>query len=358
MKKSKSLTLSTQLFLLTLGLLAFGLIMIYSASVTEALKDFGNKFHFIKLQLQWSGVGIILMLLLSRFNIKAFKSLAPVILAIGLFLLLLVAIPGIGTKIQGARRWLVLPGFTFQPSELFKLIFVIYLSSWLTSRQVTALQFVAIIGFVAGLILLQPDMGTAIVVTLTALGMYYLNDYPLREIFTISLVGIVLGAILTISSPYRASRLQTFLNPTSDPLGSSYHIRQVLLALGSGGIFGVGIGKSRQKYQYLPESTTDSIFAVVGEELGFLGAAALIAAFMYLIYLGFKIAKKTKNPFEKSLAGGITTWLGIQVVLNLTSMVALTPLTGVPLPLISYGGSALVSMLAGIGILLNISRRI
>lgn len=357
MKKSKSLSLSTQLFLLILGLLGFGLIMIYSASVAEALKDFGDKFHYIKLQFKWAAVGLTLMLFLSRIKIKTLESLAPLILAFGILLLLLVAIPGIGTKIQGARRWLILPGFTLQPSELFKLIFVIYLSSWLNSRKVAVMQFVAIIGFVAGLVLLQPDMGTTIVITLTAVGMYYLSDYPLKNILSIGLGGLVVGFILIISSPYRASRLRTFLDPASDPLGSSYHIRQILLALGSGGIFGVGIGKSRQKYQYLPESTTDSIFAVVGEELGFLGAAALISAFMYLIYLGFKIATNARTPFEKSLAGGITTWLGIQIVLNLTSMVALTPLTGVPLPFISYGGSALVSMLAGIGILLNISRR-
>lgn len=357
MKKSRTPSLYTQVLLITTLLLAFGLLMIYSASVAEALREFQDKFYFIKLQLKWAFVGLISMFLISRINLKHLNKLAPVIMIVGTLLLLLVAIPGIGTKVQGARRWLVLPGFQLQPSEIFKLIMIIYLSSWLNSKKVTPIQFAILISVIAGLILLQPDMGTTIVILATSMGMYYLCNYPIKNILAISAVGLVLGSALIVLSPYRASRLQTFLNPATDTLGTSYHIRQILLALGSGGIFGVGIGKSRQKYQYLPESSTDSIFAVVGEELGFLGAISLIGVLLYLIYLGFKIATSAKQPFQKTLAGGITTWFAIQVTLNLASMVAITPLTGIPLPLISYGGSALISMLAGIGILLNIARR-
>lgn len=356
MKPKKPHSLAFQLTFLTLALLGFGLLMIYSASVSEALKDFGDKFYFARLQFKWALVGLVGLIFFSKINLKTLRSIAPALMLGGFILLVLVAIPGVGTKVQGARRWLVLLGFNFQPSELIKIIEVIYLSSWLNSKKVTLGQFIAFLALLAGLILLQPDMGTTIVVSLIAVSMYFLAEYPIQNILVLIASGLIGGLGLILTSPYRASRLQTFLNPATDPLGSSYHIRQILLALGSGGLMGVGIGKSRQKHEYLPESTTDSIFAVVGEELGFIGAIIVIGVLLYLIYLGFKIAAESKDVFQKTLAGGITTWFAIQVILNLTSMVALTPLTGVPLPLISYGGSALITMLAGIGILINIAR--
>lgn len=354
MKKSSSI--SFQIFAITLSLLAFGLLMIYSASVAEALSDFGDKFYFTFLQLKWGILGLVGLVISSRIDLKLLRKSAPYLMIGGLILLLLVAIPGIGTEIQGARRWLSLPGFNLQPSELFKLIEVIYLASWLNSRKITMTQFLAFIGVVAGLILLQPDMGTTIVVSMVAISVYFLSGYPVQNILAILSVGGVAGLLLILFSPYRALRLQTFINPAQDPLGSSYHIRQILLALGSGGIMGLGIGKSRQKHEYLPESTTDSIFAIIGEELGFIGAVALIIALFYLIYLGFKVALNAKDSFHRTLAGGITAWFAIQVVLNLASMVALIPLTGIPLPLVSYGGSALISMLAGIGLVINVAR--
>ena len=238
---------------MTLILLGFGLIMIYSASVAEGARDFGNKWHFVLLQLKWAGAGLIAMMVMSYIPPKVWEKFAPALLLLGLFLLLLVVIPGIGTKVQGARRWLVLPGITLQPSELIKLIEVIYLSSWLHSRKITLAQFGFFVSLMAGLIMLQPDMGTTLVV--------------------------VLGSIMIIAEPYRLDRVKTFIDPLQDTQGSSYHIRQVLLSLGSGGISGLGIGRSRQKYAYLPEATTDSIFAVVGEELGFAGGIVLILAF-------------------------------------------------------------------------------
>ena len=354
-KKSKT-SLSTQLFSLTLLLLVFGLIMIYSASVSEAIRVFGDKFYFVKQQLKWATLGVFGMLFFSRVQLKTLKSMAPSFLIFGLFLLLLVAIPGIGTKVQGARRWLVLPFFTLQPSELMKFIEILYLSTFLTVKKVPFLQFLFFIGVISFLVLLQPDMGTTLVLVASAIAVYFLAGYPFKDIAILSAVGAFALLILIVLSPYRASRLKTFLNPMNDPLGSSYHIRQILLAFGSGGLSGVGIGKSRQKHDYLPESTTDSIFAVIGEELGFIGAVIVIGMFLYFIYLGFQVASRARDKFSSTLAGGITAWFAIQVVLNLTSMVALTPLTGIPLPLISYGGSALITMLSGIGVLLNIAR--
>ncbi len=354
--KNSNTSLTTQLFSLTLLLLLFGLIMIYSASVSEALRVFGDKFYFVKQQLKWSVLGLLSLLTLSRLSLKTIKGFAPSFFLFFLFLLILVAIPGIGTKVQGARRWLVLPFFTLQPSELMKLIQILYLSAFLTSKKASFFQFLTLISFIAFLVLLQPDMGTTLVLVSSAIAVYFLAGYPLKDIIILSTIGVFATTLLVVLSPYRASRLKTFLNPMNDPLGSGYHVRQILLALGSGGISGVGIGRSRQKHDYLPEATTDSIFAVIGEELGFVGAVSIIALFLYFIYLGFQIASRTRDRFSSTLAGGITTWFAIQVVLNLTSMVALTPLTGIPLPLISYGGSALITMLSGIGILLNIAR--
>lgn len=348
--------LFTQILLLTLFLLGFGLIMIYSASVAEALKDFGTKWYFVLLQIKWALVGVVMMLVASRVPVKTWERLAPLILVGGLFLLLLVIIPGIGTKVQGARRWLVLPFMTLQPSELIKLVEVIYLSSWLAKNKVTIPQFLAFLGVTGGLIMLQPDMGTAIVVTLIAIVMYFISGQSVHNLMIIGAVGILLGGLFIAFEPYRLARLTTFLDPGKDPLGSSYHIRQVILGLGSGGISGLGIGRSRQKYEYLPESTTDSIFAVVGEELGFVGGVALIGVFVYLLSLIFKIATSARAGFASNLAAGIGTWIAVQVLLNLAAMVALTPLTGVPLPLVSYGGSALIMVLTGIGVALSVAR--
>ena len=351
-----SLSLSTRIVSMTIILLGFGLIMIYSASVAEGARDFGSKWHFVLLQLKWASVGLVGMIIASLIPPKLWEKLAPLMLLVGLFLLLLVIIPGIGTKVQGARRWLVLPGIVLQPAELIKFIEIIYLSSWLHSRKITLPQFGFFVALVAGLIMLQPDMGTTLVVTLLAVTMYFLSGYPIKHLLSIGGVGLVLGTIMIIAEPYRLSRVKTFIDPLHDTQGSSYHIRQVLISLGSGGISGLGIGRSRQKYAYLPEATTDSIFAVVGEELGFIGGITLILAFLYYLSLIFKVAAGEHDKFSSSMVAGVGAWIGLQVCLNLAAMVALTPLTGVPLPLVSYGGSALITMLGGVGLVLSVAR--
>lgn len=355
--KKIHVSLVARLFLMTLILLGFGLIMIYSASVAEAAASFGNKWHFVLLQLKWAGFGIVAMLAMSVIPPKIWEKLAPFFLVAGLCLLLIVIIPGIGTKVQGARRWLVLPGMTLQPAELIKFIEVLYLSSWLNAKKITLFQFGIFLATIAGLIMLQPDMGTTLVVSLLAASLYFLAGYPLRHFFLIGGIGITLGVGLILIEPYRLDRVKTFLDPLHDPQGTSYHMRQVLLSLGSGGPTGLGIGRSRQKYAYLPEATTDSIFAVVGEELGFVGGILLIGAFLYYLSLIFKIASAEHDKFTSTLVGGVGAWIGLQVCLNLAAMVALIPLTGVPLPLVSYGGSSLITMLAGVGLVLSVARR-
>ena len=341
---------------MTIALLGFGLIMIYSASVAEAARDFGNKWYFVELQLKWALAGLLAMLVASRIPTKVWQRLAPLLMIGGIMLLLVVLVPGVGSRVQGARRWIALPGATIQPAELIKFIEVVYLSSWLSRRKVTFLQFGFFVATVAVLIMLEPDMGTMLVATSLAIVVYFMNGYPVKQLLVLGALGAVAVLGLILIEPYRMARLTTFLHPEADTQGSSYHIHQVLLALGSGGISGVGIGRSRQKYQYLPEATTDSIFAVVGEELGFVGNCLLIGAFLYFLSLIFKVGASARSEFAGSLASGIGAWFGIQVFLNLAAMVAFAPLTGVPLPLVSYGGSSLVTMLMGIGVVLAVAR--
>lgn len=341
---------------LVLGLTAFGLIMVGNVSVVEAYRDFGDKLYYLRLQAQWVGLGFLAFLVASFFDYRRLKLLALPLLIFTLICLVLVLIPALGVSILGARRWLEIGPIRFQPAELAKLTFVLYLSSFFTNKK-SALPFLIILGLMVMLIMLEPDLGTTVVLCATSLAVYFASGAPLWQIGLIGLAGMAGGAGLIFLSAYRRERLATFLNPTSDPLGASYHIRQILIALGSGGLFGVGLGQSRQKYEYLPAVTTDSIFAVIAEELGFIGSVAILLLFLFLIWRGFKIASRAPDDFGKLLAVGITSWVGFQALVNLGAMVAIIPLTGVPLPFISYGGSSLVLVLTGMGILINISRQ-
>ncbi len=343
------------LMLLVVGLTLFGLLMVYNASIAEALRDFQDKYYYLKYQAGWAVLGLLLMFCLSFINYRIWGKLAPLMFLVNLILLVLVLIPGIGVEIKGARRWLDFGFSLFQPSELMKLNFSLYLSIWLVEKRPLS-QFLLLLFLVLGLIILEPDMGTAVVVVAIGFLIYFVSGASLTKLMPLGLMGFLLGIGMILISPYRKQRLLTFLDPAQDPLGSSYHIRQVLIALGSGGMFGLGLGQSRQKYEYLPEATTDSIFAIIAEEIGFLGAFALIVCLFFIVYKGFQIAKQAPDIFGKLLAAGISTWIAFQALVNLGAMVALIPLTGMPLPFISYGGSSLVLILTGMGILLNISK--
>ena len=335
----------------------FGLLMVYDSSVAIALRDFSNQYYFLREQVKWLAVGLAVFGFFSLVDYHQWARFAVPALVLTLVFLATVFIPGIGVEALGARRWVNLGLFIFQPAELAKLTLTIYLSAWFASREVgRTAAFLVLLAMVIGLVVLEPDLGTAAVILGTALVLYFTSGAPVWQFgLLIPAVAAALGA-LALASPYRFRRVATFLNPESDPLGASYQIRQVLLALGSGGLFGIGIGKSRQKYEYLPEANTDSIFAIIAEEIGFIGATAVIVLFLFLIWRGFRIAKRAPDSFGRMLATGIASWIGIQTAVNLAANVALIPLTGVPLPLISYGGSSLVVTLAGLGILLNISR--
>lgn len=341
----------------TIFLLLFGLLMIYNSSPITSERDFGDPTRLARLQLMWAVGGIFFSLIIYKVNYKFWEKLAPLILLCATVLLLIVFIPGVGLKIYGAQRWIGIGRlFAIQPSEFVKLGYIIYLAAFL-SKKVKLMPFVYITAFLVGVLILQRDLGTAIIISLTGLLIYFLSGAPLKHFLLILPTGILSIIVFIFSSDYRRERFLTFLNPGNDTQGSAYHINQILIALGSGGWFGVGLGQSRQKYGYIPEVTTDSIFAVISNEFGFIGSLLFIGFLFFIVFRAFRISANTQDKFGQLLSAGIGIWLGIQVFVNLAGMVALLPLTGVPLPLISYGGSSLLSILFSIAILLNISKQ-
>lgn len=338
-----------------LGLTFIGLVAVADASAPQALNVFGDKYYFIRQQLIWAGVGMAALFISLKINYKFWAKVATPFFIFSLILLILVLIPGIGVKVLGARRWLSLGGFYFQPSELVKLSLAFFLAKLVVTKPASFKYFLPLL-LVAVLIMFEPDLGTTLVISLMAMVQIFVSGINLGYFVLVLLTGALATFGLVMISPYRKERLLTFLAQTRDPLGKDYHIRQILLALGSGGIFGVGLGQSRQKFLFLPEAATDSIFAVIAEEIGFAGAVILISIFGFFIYRCLKIARNAPDNFSRILAVGLTTWLGGQTILNLGSNLALVPLTGIPLPFISYGGSSLVMVLSACGILLNISK--
>lgn len=336
----------------------FGILMVYNASSVSAFREFHDKHHFLKEQALWVIVGMLLLTITSFIDYHFWHKMALPILLVSIILLALVFVPGVGVTFLGARRWVDARITTFQPAELAKLSFVIYLSAWFSRREQGRLwAFLLLFALLVGLIILEPDMGTAIILATSSLVLYFLSGAPAIQFITLVPVVTIIGGFLIIHEPYRLARVLTFLNIDKDPLGASYHIRQALIALGTGGLTGAGLGQSLQKYSYLPESTTDSIFAIIAEELGFIGALIVILVLLFIVLRGVKVAVAAKDQFGKLLGLGIVSFLAIQILINLAALVALIPLTGVPLPFISYGGSSLIVSLASVGILLNISKK-
>ena len=354
----------TLLLLGMAALLALGLVMVLSSSAITAGVYVHDPFYYFKRQLLWVAVGTVAFGVCLRIDYWHWQRWAPWILAATLLLLVAVLIPGIGRSTNGSRRWLGVGSAVFQPSELAKLTMVVFVAAWLVGRGTerirrfsrTTLPVLGMVGGVAALILMEPDLGTAASLVGTALVMLYAVGVPPSQFTAIFGITIPVLAGAIFSSTYRRERFLAFLNPQANPLGQGYHILQALYALGSGGIFGVGLGQSRQKYFYLPEPYTDTIFAVLGEELGLLGGILVLALFGLVIWRGFRIAANAPDLFGTMLAAGITAMLAIQAIVNLGVVTGMLPVTGIPLPLISYGGSSLVFTMAGIGMLANISR--
>jgi cell division protein FtsW len=343
------------LFYLTLVLTFLGLLAVTDASAPQALHFFNDKFYFAKQQIMWAGIGIVVMLFVSKIHFSLWEKLAIPLFLFSLISLIVVLIPAFGTRLLGARRWIFAGPFSFQPSELVKLTIALYLAKVATGKK-SFISYFLPVALVAGLIMLQPDLGTAVVVVALSFSQIFVSGLSLVYFLLAGGAGIIISFLLIITSEYRRARLLTFLSQSQDPLRESYHIRQVLLALGSGGLFGVGLGQSREKFLFLPEAASDSIFAIIAEEVGFFGSLAIILLFALFIWRGLRIAALAPDKFSSILALGLTSWIGFQAFFNLASMVVLTPLTGVPLPFFSYGGSSLVMILSGVGILLNISQ--
>jgi len=345
------------LFIYIVVLSILGIIAVADASAPQALEVFGDSFYFVKQQIVWTLIGFAGMFVVSFIDYKIWKKLAPVIFIVSLALLLVVFIPGVGSKVLGARRWVNLGFFGFQPSEVAKISLAIFIA-WLASYDYPFKYYIATVGLVAFLIMLQPDLGTTIVIIGIAVVQMFISGLPIIYMIGFGLLGAGGGSLLVLLSDYRRQRLMTFLESSTDPLGTSYHIRQILIALGSGGLLGVGLGQSRQKHLFLPETATDSVFAVIAEEIGFVGAAFLIILLFLFVFRTIKISSKSPDKFGLVLGGGLAAWLGGQIFLNVASMVALVPLTGIPLPFFSYGGSSQLMILISVGILLNISRHV
>lgn len=349
---------------LTLGLLAFGLLMLSSASSIISLQRFDNGHYYFLRQLMFGAVpGLVLMYILSRVDYHIWQKFSPLLILIGIGLLVAVLIPGIGLKVGGARRWVDFGAFLFQPAEFVKLAMIFYLASWYDKRGEKLDDFyygflpsLAIVGIVSGLIILEPDMGTMLVLVAIAATMFFIGGVKKRYLAYTGAAGVFILWIMVQAAPYRANRFFAYFNPQADAQGVSYQINQALLAIGSGGMWGLGFGNSQQKHNYLPEPIGDSIFAIISEELGFVRVSLVLLAFILFAYMGYRTAVKAPDTFGKLVAAGITTWVVMQAFINIGGITAILPLTGIPLPFISYGSTALAMNLAGIGVLLNISR--
>ncbi|MBI4022561.1 putative lipid II flippase FtsW [Candidatus Berkelbacteria bacterium] len=353
------------LLVAVLLLAGLGLMMISSASVVLSSEEFGTSYVYASRQLLHVGLGIVALGVFSFIDYRVWQKAAPILLGLIFLLLFVTFLPGVGDVQQGAQRWLNLGPVQFQPSEVVKVLAILYFSAWLAGKREKLaslthgfLPFVILLGAIALLILLQPDAGTMMVTLLTIVSMYWVAGAPWTHFLLGGVLGGGLLGILILSAPYRLERLMTFLNPSAETLGAGYHINQALLAIGAGGLFGVGFGQSKQKFLYLPEPHTDSIFAITLEELGFLRALLILAVLVFVILKGYEIAKRAPDPFGRNVAVGITSLIAIQAFINIGAMLGLVPLTGVTLPFMSYGGSSLVSLMVGVGILLNISRHV
>ena len=348
------------------GIVLFGLIMMLSASGPLAYQGFGDSWYFFKHQIQFGLIpGALAFLFVSRLDYRKLKPLAMFALIMSIILLVLVFVPGIGLRFGGAGRWVQFGPFAFQPSEFVKVTFLLYVAAWLAAHhqqkaktvQEGLVPFIVALGAIMLLLILQPNTGSMSVIAISALLMYFITGAPM--IWFVGLAIAALGglALLIKITPYRAARFMTFLHPELDPQGIGYHINQAYLAIGSGGLFGVGYGHSRQKYLYLPEVAGDSIFAIIAEEMGFIVCLLLIAAFAWLVYRIFQIARNAPDDFGRFLATGIGCWIAIQTAFNISSMLGLIPITGVTLPFISYGSSSLLALAIGMGLVASISRQ-
>ncbi|MEW9122304.1 MAG: stage V sporulation protein E [Thermotaleaceae bacterium] len=357
-KKSSDFTLMLTVFILV----AIGIIMVFSSSYAYAYFKMNDGYHFLKREIMWAALGLIGMIVAMNFDYWRYKKIAPYGYIVSLILLVLVLTP-LGTEFNGARRWLGVGGFTIMPGELAKIFGILFVALRLSKRPDSMQSFtkgvlpnLMIIAIYFGLIILQPNLSTAMTITFIIVSMMFVAGMRWMHITTMGVLGAGLLVVMILLEPYRMRRITGFLDPFADPRGSGYQVIQSLLALGSGGVFGVGLGKSVQKYLYIPEPQNDFIFAIIGEELGFIGCITVIILFLLLIWRGIRIAINAPDLFGCLLATGITAMVGVQVIINIAVATSSMPVTGIPLPFISWGGNSLAIFMSAMGVMLNISR--
>ncbi len=349
--------------LLTIILISLlGIVMIYSSSSIWSLYKYNDAYKYVRHQIIFLIIGLIIMTIISKIDYHLYLSKDKKIILSCIILLILVLIPGLGTIRNGSRSWFGIGSFGIQPSEFAKIGIIIFTSSYVSKNKIKT--FKDIIGIslltlaIFALIMLQPDFGTGTILVMSVIGILFIAGMNIKFFIIAAIIGLLGVTALIIIAPYRLTRILSFLNPWSDPLGSGFQIIQSLYAIGPGGLFGYGFGNSRQKHFFLPEPQTDFIFSIISEELGFIGCLIVVLLFAIIGYLGFKISRKSNDLFGKYLSFGLTFQLIFQAVLNLMVVTGLIPVTGVTLPFLSYGGSSLLVSLISMGILLNVSNHI
>lgn len=362
MKKSKD-SPDLLIVIITFALLTIGLVMVYSASAIWAEYKFDDAFYFVKRQLIFAGLGIIAMFFIMNIDYWIWKKYSKPIIIGCFIMLILVLIPGIGVVRNGSQSWIGVGSFVIQPSEFMKLGMIIFLAKFLSENQkyITTvkkglLPSLGLAGIAFGLIMLQPDLGTGTVMIGTCVVMIFISGARIMHFAALGIAALGGFVALIISAPYRLQRITSYLDPWEDPLGSGFQIIQSLYAIGPGGLFGLGLGQSRQKFFYLPEPQTDFIFAILSEELGFIGGTFIILLFSLLLWRGIRVAIGAPDLFGCFLTVGIVAMIAIQVMINIGVVIGLIPVTGITLPFLSYGGSSLTLMLMAVGILLNVSK--
>ncbi len=345
------------LLFIVAALLSVGVLMVFSASPTMAFR-LGDSYYYLKRHLIAVALGCLAMYGGFRTDMRSLKNSAAFLVALSLILLLVVFIPGIGFGVLGARRWIYLGLLSFQPAELAKFALIVYMAKELSSKPLKEALW-PVLGVTLAMalfIIKQPDLGTAMVILITSFSMLYIAGIPAAQIMSVAAAGFVGIVLLSITKSYRMKRLLAYVNPWNDPHGVGFHIIQSLIAVGSGGLFGLGLGQSKQKFFYLPQNYTDFIFAIFCEEMGLIGALVVVLLFFVFIARGIRAVRNSSDNFSMLLAAGIVSWIGFQALLNISVVLGLLPTTGIPLPFISYGGTSIVVMLYSVGVLLNVSQ--
>ncbi len=344
-------------------LLITGLLAVYSSSYAVGYHEYGDTNYFVARQAVFSLIGLAALVFFMRMDYNRLRALSVPMLGLAFLGLIAVLLPGIGVARNGAARWLIFGPVSIQPSEFAKLAVIIYIAAWLASRgqdinkfSLGFVPFVFLLGIVGGLVIAEPDMGTTIIIFLVASTLFFVAGAPLSHLGLLILVGGFISYMVILQKDYQLDRLTTFVNPESDPQGGGFQIIQLLVALGSGGPLGLGWTESRQKLFYVPGSHTDGVFAILGEELGFIGLMLILCLFAFFIYRALQVTLRSRDRFALLLCIGIVSWISFQTLINIGGITRTIPLTGVPLPFLSYGGSSLIMVMAAVGVLLSVSR--